>query len=163
MLAKVWVCNGAVQKGRDDWRREGKAGVWMQKTFKELRLAWDFGLGTVQDLISSVFSHVAWKLLEATGTELEMEQQTGSKLEKEYIKAVYCHPAYLTSMQNTSSQMPGWMKYKLESRSLGEILTTSDMQMTPPNGKKSRRTKELLDEDEKGGWKSWLKAQHSRN
>ena len=80
-----------------------------------------------------------------------MEQQTGSKLEKEYIKAVYCHPAYLTSMQSTSCQMPGWMKYKLESRSLGEILTTSDMQMTPPNGKQSRRTKELLDEDEKGG------------
>ena len=91
-----------------------------------------FCLGTVQDLISSVFSHIAWKLLEATGTELEMEQQTGSKLKKEYIKAVYCHPAYLTSMQSTSSQMPGWMKYKLESRSLGEILTTSDMQMTPP-------------------------------
>ena len=52
--------------------------------------------------------------------EPEMEQQTGSKLEKEYIKAVYCHPAYLTYMQSTSCEMPGWMKYKLRSRLLGE-------------------------------------------
>ena len=60
-----------------------------------------------------------------------MEQQTGSKLGKEYVKAVYCHPAYLTYMQSTSYEMPGWMKHKLESRLLGEILLTSDMQMTP--------------------------------
>ena len=64
--------------------------------------------------------------------ELDMEQQTGSKLGKEYIKAVYCHPTYLTSMQSTSCDMPGWMKHKLESRLLGEISITSDMQMTPP-------------------------------
>ena len=64
--------------------------------------------------------------------ELDMEQQTGSKQEEEYIKAVYCHPAYLTYIQSTSCEMPGWMKYKLESRSLGEISITSDMQMTPP-------------------------------
>ena len=62
--------------------------------------------------------------------EPEMEQQTGSKLEKEYVKAVYCHPAYLTSMQNTSCEMLGGMKQKLESRLPGEISTTSDMQMT---------------------------------
>ena len=54
--------------------------------------------------------------------EPDTEQQTGSKLGKEYyIKAVYCHPAYLTSMQSTSCKMPGWMKHKLESRLLGEI------------------------------------------
>ena len=53
--------------------------------------------------------------------ELYMEQQTGSKSGKEYIKAVYCHPAYLTYMQSTSYEMPGWMKHKLESRLLGEI------------------------------------------
>ena len=64
--------------------------------------------------------------------ELDMEQQTGSKLGKEYIKAVYCHPAYSTYMQSTSYKMPGWMKQKLESRLLGEISITSDMQMTPP-------------------------------
>ena len=61
--------------------------------------------------------------------ELDMEQQTGSKLGKEYIKAVYCHTAYLTYMQSTSCEMPGWMKQKLESRLLTEISITLDMQM----------------------------------
>ena len=59
--------------------------------------------------------------------EPDMEQQTGSKLGKEYVKAVYCHPAYLTYMQSTSGKMPGWMKHKLESRLPGEISKTSDM------------------------------------
>ena len=63
--------------------------------------------------------------------ELDMEQQTGSKLGKEHVKAVYCHPAYLTYMQSTSYEMPGWMKHKLESRLQGEISVTSDMQMIP--------------------------------
>ena len=63
--------------------------------------------------------------------EPDMEQRTGSKLRKEYIKAVYCHPAYLTDIQNTSCEMLGWMKQKLESRLLGEISTTSDIQMIP--------------------------------
>ena len=64
--------------------------------------------------------------------ELDMEQWTGSKLGKEYVKAVYGYPAYLAFMQSTSSEMPGWMKHKLESRLLGEISITSDMQMTTP-------------------------------
>ena len=64
--------------------------------------------------------------------ELDMEQRTGSKLGKEYIKAVYCHPAYLIYMQSTSGKMPGRMKHKLESRLPGEISITSDMQMTAP-------------------------------
>ena len=64
--------------------------------------------------------------------ELDMEKQTGFKLGKEYVKAIYCHPAYLTSMQSTSCEMPGWMKHKLESGLQGEISITSDMQMTPP-------------------------------
>ena len=64
--------------------------------------------------------------------ELDMEQQTDSKLGKEYIKAVYCHPAYLTYIQSISCEMPGWMKHKLESRLLGKISVTSDMQVTPP-------------------------------
>ena len=63
--------------------------------------------------------------------EVDMEQQIGSKSGKEYIKAVHCHPAYLTSMQSTSCEMLGWMKHKLESRLLGEISITSDMQMIP--------------------------------
>ena len=62
--------------------------------------------------------------------ELDMEQQTGSKSGKEWVKAVYCHPAYLTSMQRTSWEMLDWMKHKLESRLPGEISITSGMQMT---------------------------------
>ena len=64
--------------------------------------------------------------------ELDMEQQTGSKLGKQYVKTVYCHPAYLTYMQSTSCEMPRWMKHKLKSRLPREISITSDMQMTPP-------------------------------
>ena len=64
--------------------------------------------------------------------ELDMEQQTGSIKEKEYVMAVYCHPAHLTSMQSTSWEMLGWKKHKLESRLSGEISITWDMQMTPP-------------------------------
>ena len=63
--------------------------------------------------------------------ELDMEQWTGSRQEKESVKAVHHHPAYLTSMQSTSGEMPNWMELKLESRLPGEISTTSDLQMTP--------------------------------
>ena len=63
--------------------------------------------------------------------EPDMEQQIGSKLGKEYVKAVHCHPAYLTSMQSTSCEMLGWRKHKLESRLLREIATISDMQIVP--------------------------------
>ena len=70
--------------------------------------------------------------------ELDIEQQTDIKLGKEYIKAVYCHPAYLAYMQSTSCEMPGWMKHKLESRLLGEISITSDMQMTLPLWQKAK-------------------------
>ena len=65
--------------------------------------------------------------------EPDMEQQIGSKSGKEYVKAVHCHPAYLTFMYITSCKMPGWMKYKLESRLTGEISITSD---THPYGRK---------------------------
>ena len=64
--------------------------------------------------------------------EIDMEKSTGSKLGKEYVKAVYCQVAYLTYMQSTSCEMPGWMKHELESRLPGEIPATSDIQMTPP-------------------------------
>ena len=70
--------------------------------------------------------------------ELDMEQQTGSKSGKEYVKAVYCHPAYLTSMQSTSWEILSWMKHKLESRFPGEISITSDTQMTPPFWQKEK-------------------------
>jgi len=93
--------------------------------------------------------------------ELDMGQQTGPKSGKEYVKALYCHPAYLTYMQSTSWEMLGWRK--LESRWPGEISITSDMQMTLPYGRMQRETKEPLNESERGEWKSWLKAQHSEN
>ena len=64
--------------------------------------------------------------------ELDMKQQTGSKLGKENNKTEYCHPSYLTYMQSISCEMPGWMEQKLESRFPGEISITSNMQMTPP-------------------------------
>ena len=90
--------------------------------------------------------------------ELDMEQRTGSKSGKEYVKAVYCHPADLTFMQSTSYEMLGWMKQKLESRLPGEISVSSDMQMTPPYGRKWRRTKSLFmkvkEESEKAGLKT---------
>ena len=79
--------------------------------------------------------HTSWEIciqVKEQQLELDMEQQTGSKSGKEYIKAVYCHPAYLTSMQSTSWETLGWKKHKLESRLLGEISITSDMQITPP-------------------------------
>ena len=90
-----------------------------------------------------------------------MEQWTGSKLGRVY-KALYCHPDYLIYMQSTSCKMPGWMKHKLESRLPGEIPITPDMQMTTPLWQ-GRRTKEPLDESERGERKSWLKTQHSEN
>ena len=95
--------------------------------------------------------------------ERDMEQQTGSKSGREYVKAVYCYRAYLTYMQSISWKMLGRLKHKLESKLLGEISITSDMEMTPPLWQKQRRTKEPLDENERGEWKSWLKTQHSEN
>ena len=71
--------------------------------------------------------------------EKDMEQKTGSKLGKEYVKALYCRCAYLTNMQNTSWEMLDWMKHKLESRLPGEIPITFDTQMTPPLWQKMKR------------------------
>ena len=71
--------------------------------------------------------------------ELDIEQQTGSEEGKEYVKAVYCHPAHLAYMQSTSCKVPHWMKHKLGSRLLGEILIISGMQMTPPSWKKMKK------------------------
>ena len=83
--------------------------------------------------------------------ELDMEQQTGSKWEKEYVKAVYCHPAYLIYMQSISCEMPGWMKHKLESRLSGEIINhlryTDDTTLMAEN---EEELKEPLDDGEKG-------------
>ena len=89
--------------------------------------------------------------------ELDLQQQTESKLGKEYVKAVYCHPAYLTYMQSTSCKMLVWMKHKLESRFPGVISITSDTQMTPPLWQKAKKNQSLLmkvkEESEKVGLK----------
>ena len=71
--------------------------------------------------------------------ELDMEQWTGSTLEKEYIEVVYCHPVYLISMQSTLCKIPGWMNHKLESRLPGDISTTSDMQIIPVKWQEVKR------------------------
>ena len=89
-----------------------------------------------------------------------MEQQTGSKLGKEYIKAVYCHPDYLTYMQSTSWEMPGWMKHKLESSVPWEMSITWDIQKTLRLPQKTKRNKRVS-WIERREWKSWLKTQHS--
>ena len=87
-----------------------------------------------------------------------MEQQTGSKYEKEYVKAIYCHPAYLTYMQSTSLKTLGWMKHKLESRFPGEISITSDMQMTPQlMAESEEELKSFLMKVKEESGKSWLK------
>ena len=86
-------------------------------------------------------------------SKLELDMERGSKKEKESIKAVYCHPVYLTYMQSTSSKTLGCVKHKLNLRLPEEISISSDMQMTPPLWKKWRGTKESLDEGERGEWK----------
>ena len=89
--------------------------------------------------------------------ELDMEQQTGSKSGKEYVKAVYCHPAYLTYTQSASWETLGWMKHKLESY-INNLRYADD---TIPMAENEEKTKENLDESERGEWKCWLKTQHS--
>ena len=83
--------------------------------------------------------------------EPDVEQWTGSKWGKEYVKAVYCHPAYLTYMQRTSWKMLGWMKHKLESRLPGEISITLDMQMTPSEEELKSLLMKVQEESEKVG------------
>ena len=92
-----------------------------------------------------------------------MEQRTGSKLGKEYIKAIYCHPAYLTYMQSTSWEMPGRLKHKLESRLPGEIPITSDMQMTPLMAESKEELKSLLMKVKEESEKAGLKLSISKN
>ena len=90
-----------------------------------------------------------------------MEQWTGSKSGKQYAKAIYCHPAYLTYMQSTSCEMPDWMKHKLESRLQGEISITSDDTTLMASSKEE--LKSLLMKVKEESEKSWLKTQHSKN
>ena len=89
--------------------------------------------------------------------EPDMEKQTGSKLGNEFVKAVYCHPAYLTSMQSTSGEMPRWMKHKLESRFQEKYRPPQICRWYHFKGRKWKGTKEPLDKSERGEWKAGLK------
>ena len=102
-----------------------KAFVWISTNCEKFIERWDYQ--TILPASWEIYMQVKKQQLES-----DMEQQTNSKLGKEYDKAEYCHPAYLTYMQNTSCKMPDWLKHKLELRLAGEIAITSDMQMTPP-------------------------------
>ena len=95
--------------------------------------------------------------------EPDMEQLTGSKLGKQYVKAVYCHPAYLTYMQSTSCKMPGWIKHKLESRFSGEYQQSQICIWIYFNGREQRGIKQPLDGVKEDSKKSWLKTQHSKH
>ena len=98
-----------------------KAFVWITKTGKFLK-RWEYQINLP----------VSWETcvqVNKQHLEPDVEQWTGLKSGKERVKAVYCHPAYVTYMQSASCEMLGWRKHKLESRLLGEISTTSDMQM----------------------------------
>ena len=102
-----------------------------------------------------------------TGREATVRTRHGTmdwlQIGKGVLQSSILSPCFLTYMQSTSHEMLGWMKHKLESRLLGEISITSDMQMTPPFGRKWRGTKEPLDGSQRGEWKNWLKTQHSKN
>ena len=124
--------------------------VWITTNFGKFFKTWEYQ--TTWPASWEICMQVKKQQLES-----DMEQETGSKLGKEYIMAVYCHPAYLTYMQSTSWEMPDWMKHRLESRFLAEMSTTSVKQITPPYGRKRGGAKESLDESERGEWKSGLK------
>ena len=106
--------------------------VWITTNYEKFFKRWQYQ--TTLPASWEIFMQVKEQQL-----ELDMKQQTGSKLGKEYVKAVCCHPAYLTYLQSTSREISSWMKHKLESRLLGEISITSDMQMTTPLWNKVKR------------------------
>ena len=105
--------------------------VWITKNCGKFFKRWEYQ--TTQPASWEIYMQVRKQQL-----ELGMEQEIDSKLGKEYVKVVYCHPAYLTYMQSTSWEMLGWKKHKLESRLPGEISITSEMQMTPPLWQKAK-------------------------
>ena len=99
--------------------------VWITTNCRKFFKRWEYK--TTLSASWEIYMQVKKQQLEP-----DMEQQTGSKTGKEYVKVVYCHPAYLTYVQSTSCEILGCMKHKLESRLLGEISITSDTHMTPP-------------------------------
>ena len=111
--------------------------VWITKNCGKFLKRWEYQ--TTWPASCETCLHVKKQQL-----ELDMEQQTGSKQGKEYVKGVYCHLIYLTYMHITSCEMPSWMKHKLESRLQREISITSDRQMTPHLWQKAKELKSFL-------------------
>ena len=128
-----------VRKGRGPRDQIATGSLKKQENFRKKNIY--FSLIDYAKVFDCVDHNKLWKILQEVGipdhltcllrnlyagqeaTELDMEQQTGSKLEKDFYKAIYCHPAYLTSMQSTSCKMPDWVNHTLETRSPGEIST----------------------------------------
>ena len=106
--------------------------VWITTNCGKFLKRWEYQ--TTSPVFWEIYMQVKKQQL-----ELGMEQQTGSKSGKEYVKAVYCHPAYLTYMQSTSCEMPGWVKHELELRLPGEISITLDTQIIPPLQQKVKK------------------------
>ena len=125
--------------------------VWIITSYAKLLKRWEYQT-------TLPVSYKTCMQVKKQQLERYMEQLIGWRLRKEYDRAVCCHHVYLINMLSTSWEMPGWMKHKLESILLGEISITSNMQMTPPYGRRWRRTKDPLDESEIGERKIWLKA-----
>ena len=121
--------------------------VWITTNYGKFFKRWEY----------QTTSPASWEIymqIKKQQLELDMEQWSRSKLGKEYVKAVYCHPAYLTYMQSTSCEMPGWMKHKLESRFPGEMSIISDMQMKPSLWQKAKCfLMKVKEENEKAGLK----------
>ena len=163
------------RKGRGT--RDQVANIcWIMEKAREFQKNMYFCFIDYAKAFDSVDQNQLWKILKEmgitdhltcplrylyVGQEATVRTRHGTtdwfQIGKRYVKAVYCHPAYLTSMQSTSWETLGWMKYKLESRLPGQISITSEMQMTPLYGRKWRGTKEPLDESERREWKqrSW--------
>ena len=129
--------------------------VWITTNCGEFLKNWEYQ--TALPASWETYTQVKMQQLEP-----DMEQWTGSKLGKGYVKAVYCHLAYLTSVQSISWETLGWMKHKLESRLLGEISVTSDSRWHNLYDGKWRGIKESLEEGKEESEKNWLKTQHSK-
>ena len=128
------VCLKGEEKGNNWWLAEGDYVGWLliAVNIGDVNTRWEY----------QTTWRASWEIcmqVKKQWLELDMEQQTSSKSGKEYVQAAYCHPTYLTYMQNISCKMLGWMMHKLESRLLGEISITSDMLMTPPLWQKAKK------------------------
>ena len=153
-----------IEKAREFWKKTSASltmlkplTVWITTNCGKFFNRWEYQ-------ITLCASWETWMQVKNQQLEPDMEQQTGSKLGNEYVKPVFCHSAYLTSMQSTSCKIPGWMKHKLELRLPGELSITQVCRWHHPNGRKQRGgTKEPLNEGERGKWKICLKTQHSQN